>query len=84
MILCQAILVGKLLVIKFDKNMKSKHKENKSKRYYLHSVVRKQGYNLNSLTKTIIIPHSEVEKSLSRHAYRLVTEFGYNLQTTII
>lgn len=63
--------------------MKSKHKEDRNKRYYLHSVIRAQGYNLDSHLKTIFVACDSDLSILSTQVMKLIGKYGYNLQTII-
>lgn len=64
--------------------MKSKYKKEKNKRYYLHSVVRSQGYKLDVPTKSIEVDHTFDESTMSTQLRRLISEYGYNLQLCIV
>lgn len=61
--------------------MKSKYKENRNKLYYLHQKIRKQGYVLDSSTKTISLPYND--EQLTEQVKKLRDDYGYNLQLTI-
>lgn len=54
----------------------------KNQRYYLHSVIKKQGCNFNARNRTIFVPYNQTEHS--KQVLRLRDEFGYSIQTEII
>ncbi len=64
--------------IRLHKKLKNK---NDSKRYYLHSIVKKQVYLLNSHKRTIFISHESQEISLQ--VQKLRDNFNYSIQTYI-
>ena len=63
--------------------MKSKHKDERNKRYYLHATIRAQGYNLDSRLKTIFVGYDEDFSLLSTQVLKLIGKYGYNLQIEI-
>lgn len=65
--------------IKAHKKAKNKRK---NQRYYLHSVIKKQGCTFNARSRTIFVPYTQTE--FSKQVIRLRDEFGYNVQTELI
>lgn len=55
--------------------------KNRSKRYYLHSVIKGQGCNFNARKRTIYIPNDQFK--LTKQVKRLRDEFGYSVQIEI-
>ena len=53
----------------------------KRKRYYLHGVIKKQGYKFNARKKVVYIPSHKLE--FSPQVNKLQTIFGYSLQYEI-
>lgn len=50
----------------------------KKKKYNLHYRIRKQGYQLKTAQKTILIKHDELKKS--KQVECLIKEYGYQTQ----
>lgn len=54
----------------------------KNKRYYLHSIIKKQGCSFNARKKVIYVPFNQ--EDFTKQVLRLRDEFGYSIQTEII
>lgn len=61
--------------------MKGKYKLTASKRYYLHSKIRKQGFILDTYSRRINIPHNNLE--IFKDVEKLRDVYGYSVQLNI-
>lgn len=55
---------------------------NNNKRYYLHRVIKKQGYSFNARQHVVFVPFTQ--ESYSEQVLRLRDEFNYSIQSEIV
>lgn len=70
---CKTALTNK------KEKLKQKNKT-RSQRYYLHAIVKKEGYSINSRSRTILVKENTV---LSDAVNKLKNLFQYNIQVII-
>lgn len=58
-------------------------KSKSSKRYYLHSKLKKLGLEFNAYDNVIYVPYGTEEKDLPEIVKKLRTEFGYSVTSKI-
>ena len=57
-------------------------KQRETRRYYLHSLVKKNGYKINVKLKTIFIPFNQSE--IHECVKALSVDYNYSVQTEIV
>lgn len=57
-------------------------KTSDSNRFYLHKVVKEQGYKINVYQKVLYVPYTQEE--YSKHALRLRDVYNYVIQSQLV